>query len=203
MANKTCKTCRYGYADELQDIYCVNADSKNCTEYVGEDKTCDKWETKLSICPFCGSDKVYIINMGYKPNVWTIECLGCGASIGYFGSKEIAETTWNTRSKNMKLIYIAHPFSGKQENIDDVEKTIKALLGKYQDISFYSPLHATGFFYNEIPYLEGMEHCFEALSRCDELWLCKGWKRSIGCFMEYAYAKAKGMEIRYVELMGV
>ena len=101
----------------------------------------------------------------------------------------------------MKLVYIAHPFGGKQENVDDVENIIKKLLFHHHHVSFYSPLHVTGFFYNEMNYLDGMEHCFEALKRCDELWLCEGWQDSNGCIMEYAYAKARGIEIKYVELM--
>ena len=48
----------------------------------------------------------------------------------------------------MKLIYIAHPFGGEQENVGRVEKIIKGLLHKHPDCTFYSPLHATGFFYN-------------------------------------------------------
>lgn len=96
----------------------------------------------------------------------------------------------------MKLIYLAHPFGGKQENVEQVEKIIKHLYREYLDCAFYSPIHATGFLYNEFSYLEGMEHCFEVLSRCDELWLCPGWQDSRGCNMEYAYAKAKGMPIK-------
>lgn len=69
----------------------------------------------------------------------------------------------------MKLVYLAHPFLGKPENVEDAQNIILKLLHKYQDISFYSPLHATGFFYFEMPYERGMEHCFEALRRCDEL----------------------------------
>ena len=98
----------------------------------------------------------------------------------------------------IKLIYIAHPFGGEQENVDAVEKIVKGLIHKHPDCTFYSPLHATGFFYSQLTYLEGMEHCFEALSRCDELWLCEGWKDSRGCNMEYGFAKAKGIPIKFV-----
>jgi hypothetical protein len=99
----------------------------------------------------------------------------------------------------MKLIYIAHPFGGKQENVRRVEEVIKKLLVVFHDnYSFYSPLHATGFFYNELSYLDGMDHCFEALSRCDELWLCGNWRESRGCNMEYGYAKAKGIPIKFI-----
>lgn len=98
----------------------------------------------------------------------------------------------------MKSIYIAHPFGGEQENVEKVVKIIKGLLHKHPDCTFYSPLHATRFFYNQIAYLDGMEHCFEALSRCDELWLCEGWENSRGCNIEYAFAKAKGIPVKFI-----
>lgn len=100
----------------------------------------------------------------------------------------------------MKLVYLAHPFLGKPENVEDAQNIILKLLHKYPDISFYSPLHATGFFYFEISYTKGMEHCFEALSRCDELWLCGNWRDSRGCNMEYGFAKAKGIPIKFIGL---
>lgn len=89
----------------------------------------------------------------------------------------------------MKVAYIAHAFSGKPENIKDAERIILHLIKDHPDFTFYSPLHATGFFYFELDYDTGMQHCFEALSRCDELWLCPGWEASRGCNMELAYAK--------------
>ena len=98
----------------------------------------------------------------------------------------------------MKLIYIAHPFGGEQENVEKVEKIIKGLLHKHPDCTFYSPLHATGFFYYRLAYLVGMEHCFEALSRCDELWIAGDWQESKGCCMEYGFAKAKGIPIKFI-----
>ena len=99
----------------------------------------------------------------------------------------------------MRLIYIAHPFGGNQENVEKVQSIItKLLLHKHPDCTFYSPLHATGFLYNQLTYLGGMKHCFEALGRCDELWLCEGWKDSRGCNMEYWFAKGKGIPIKFV-----
>lgn len=98
----------------------------------------------------------------------------------------------------MKLIYLAHPFGGKQENIDKVQATILKLLKKHPRCTFYSPLHATGFLYNEMDYLDGMNHCFEVLGRCDELWLCGDWQDSRGCNMEYGYAKNVGMQIEFI-----
>jgi hypothetical protein len=98
----------------------------------------------------------------------------------------------------MQMIYLAHPFGGDQENVKKVQAIITGLLHKHPGRTFYSPLHATGFFYGQLTYLDGMEHCFEALSRCDELWLCGNWRESRGCNMEYGYAKAKGMPIKFI-----
>ena len=98
----------------------------------------------------------------------------------------------------MKLIYIAHPFGGEQENIDKVQAIITDFVKRVPDHTFYSPLHATGFFYGQLTYLDGMEHCFEALSRCDELWVAGDWRESRGCNMEYGFAKAKGIPIKFI-----
>jgi hypothetical protein len=98
----------------------------------------------------------------------------------------------------LRLIYLAHPFGGDPANIVKVEKIITQLINKHPDCTFYSPLHATGFLYDNLDYLDGMEHCFEVLSRCDELWLCGKWRESRGCNMEYAFAKAKGIPIKFI-----
>jgi hypothetical protein len=97
----------------------------------------------------------------------------------------------------MKLIYIAHPFKGKQENVDKVEKIIKGLIHKHPDCTFYSPLHATVFFYNQLN-LDGMEHCIDMLCRCDELWLCGDYQEIGGYIVECSFAKAKGIPIKIV-----
>lgn len=98
----------------------------------------------------------------------------------------------------LRLIYLAHPFGGKQENIDKAQSIVTDLIHRMPDHTFYSPLHSTGFYYNEVDYLAGIEHCFEVLGRCDELWLCDGWQDSRGCNMEYGFARAKGIPIKFI-----
>lgn len=88
----------------------------------------------------------------------------------------------------MKVAYIAHPFVGKPENVQDVQRIILELVKKYPKFTFYSPLHCTGFYYHEIPYDVGMEHCYEFLKRSDQLWLCNNWENSRGCNLEYNFA---------------
>jgi hypothetical protein len=97
----------------------------------------------------------------------------------------------------LRLIYLAHPFGGKPENVQAVEKILMELIA-IKDHAFYSPLHATGFYYHKMSRLEGMAVCLEMLGRCDELWLYGDWKNSIGCLMEYAFAKGKGMPIKFI-----
>lgn len=99
----------------------------------------------------------------------------------------------------MKLVYIAHPFGGKRRNVRRVEHIIKRLLKTHNGTTFYSPLHATGFFYNELSHEEGMKHCVEMLKRCDELWLCEGWIKSRGCLIEHSYAVQHNMPIIYLD----
>jgi hypothetical protein len=99
----------------------------------------------------------------------------------------------------MKVIYIAHPFGGKPENVQAVEQIILKLINKYPDYVFYSPLHATGFYYHKMSYDKGMEVCIEMLSRCDELWLCGNWKQSKGCNIEHNNALAEMIPIKFLE----
>lgn len=95
----------------------------------------------------------------------------------------------------MRVIYLAHPYGGDERNVEDAKQLVRRLVKEFPGRVFLSPLQATGFYYNDIPYIQGMEHCLTMLSRCDELWLCKGWQDSKGCCMEYAFAKAKGIPI--------
>ncbi len=66
---------------------------------------------------------------------------------------------------------------------------------EFPDDNFFSPIHTTGFAYNLIPYVKGMNWCLNMLDRCDALILCNGWETSKGCLMEYAYALAKDKPI--------
>lgn len=99
-----------------------------------------------------------------------------------------------------KVIYIAHPFQGKPENMVKAEQIILKLIKQYPDYTFYSPLHATGFFYFAKSYGEGMKDCIEMLSRCDEAWFCEGWQDSKGCNLEMAWCKEHGKPYRILSM---
>lgn len=99
----------------------------------------------------------------------------------------------------MKLVYLAHPYGGDEKNVTDAMQLVRRLVKNFPGRVFLSPLQATGFYYDDIPYLIGMEHCLTMLDKADELWLCKGWQDSKGCCMEWAVAKIKGIPIFEVE----
>lgn len=95
----------------------------------------------------------------------------------------------------MRMIYLAHPFQGKPENVADAERIILELLKRDPNTTYLSPLHATGFYYFAISYEQGMEHCFEALRRCDALCLCNNWENSKGCCLEVEFAEEQGIPV--------
>ena len=99
----------------------------------------------------------------------------------------------------MRLVYLAHPYGGNEENVEDAKRIVKNLIKKLPNTVFLSPLQATGFYYKDIPYINGMDHCIELLKRCDELLLCKGWQDSKGCCMEYAAAQITNKPISFLE----
>lgn len=88
-----------------------------------------------------------------------------------------------------KLVYICHEFGGKQENVEKVTKLVRSLIKAYPDICFLSPIHATGFFYHDLSYEEGMEYCLTLLDMCDEMWTFGTKSMSKGCMIEKKYCK--------------
>jgi hypothetical protein len=98
----------------------------------------------------------------------------------------------------MKKIYVAHPFGGKIENMLSVETLVRKMVKHNPNILCISPIHATGYLYNDVEYEVGMNYCFELLKLCDELLLCKGWENSRGCNMEKEFAEEHGIPINYV-----
>lgn len=126
----------------------------------------------------------------------------------------------------MRLLYVAHPYGGKKENVEAVQKIGKLLeewehpliaskngvdgvhayaAGRITDISAWeiataapvSPIHQFGFMYDGVPYVAGLQKCFALLDACDALLLCGDWQNSKGCIAEFAYAMAKGKPILF------
>lgn len=88
-----------------------------------------------------------------------------------------------------KLVYICHEFGGKEENLNKVTRLIRKLVKAYPNVCFLSPIHATGFLYEDISYKEGMEHCLTLLDMSDECWTFGSKSTSKGCLIEKEYCK--------------
>lgn len=97
----------------------------------------------------------------------------------------------------MDKVYFAHPYGGKRTNKILARRKITWFGKKNKDKEFISPIHIFEKQCNVLPYLEGMDLCFELLDSCDEVWLPENFMElnSIGCIMKYGYAKAKNKKI--------
>ena len=98
----------------------------------------------------------------------------------------------------MKKVYVAHPYGCNHAERADVERIIKALVKADPDTLYISPIHTTGFMYADVPYLKGIEWCYELLSMCDVLLLTGHWDTSPGCMLEKTYAEKHGIPIEYL-----
>lgn len=93
----------------------------------------------------------------------------------------------------MKLVYISHPYNGKEENVMDAERIARELQAAYPEVVFISPLHAVMCDYDGLDYETGLSYALEIMRRCDILYLSGDWKNSTGCMTEWLDASAIGM----------
>jgi len=95
------------------------------------------------------------------------------------------------------LIYLAHPFGGKQENIEKSKEIQRKIILEH-GVSVINPLANMGFLYGKITEEKAKEINTEILLVCDELWLCEGWENSDGCRYEKLYAQVNGIPIKEI-----
>ena len=101
-----------------------------------------------------------------------------------------------------KVAMISQTMRGKteQEILQTREKAVAALSKKgYEVLDTYfdyseQDLKEKGF--NNIP-LYYLAKSLKAMSKCDAVYFCKGWKNARGCKIEHKTAKAYGLNIIY------
>jgi len=73
-------------------------------------------ENKLKVCPFCGSQKLEILEWAFEGEAPTyqIECQGCGASGAVHTTQEEAIEDWNERYIGVNNELKLCPFCGKE-----------------------------------------------------------------------------------------
>ena len=96
------------------------------------------------------------------------------------------------------IIYVAHKFSGKKENLERAKKITHDLQVKDLENCYICPLLAFSHIgYNEIGYEEEMALCEDLLTICDKLIVASDL--SEGVEREISLAEKCNMEIEYLE----
>lgn len=97
------------------------------------------------------------------------------------------------------IVYVAHPYGGKEVNITAVSVIMRNLI-KNRNCIYFSPLHNfSAIYYDGEEYAKGLQMCLDVLDHCDALVLCGDWQSSKGCIGEWAYARAKKIKIYTLE----
>ena len=98
----------------------------------------------------------------------------------------------------MAMIYVAHEYGGKAENVEKAKKITHDLQIKDLENCYFCPLTAFSHLgYNEIGYEQEMALCLDVLSLCDVLVVTS--PISNGVQEEIDFAKMVGMEVKYLE----
>ena len=92
------------------------------------------------------------------------------------------------------VAYVAHPYSGKAENVALSQLIVEEISKKHQCLILINPLTLFSYVdYDSMPdgFTTQMEDCLQLLSRCSYLIMTGDWQNSRGCMCEWGYAKAR------------
>ena len=97
----------------------------------------------------------------------------------------------------MKMIYISHPYTGKEkQNRKAAEEIAMELSKKYPGIVFVNPLSAMQHLKDiDISYDTVLAQCKTILSKCDGVIMAGDWPKSNGCQEELSFAMAHGIDV--------
>lgn len=100
----------------------------------------------------------------------------------------------------MQIIYVAGPFRGETQW--EIEKNVRHAEEKALELwkagfAVICPHKMTEHFQGECPDGAFIEGLLEILSKCDAIYLLKGWMKSEGSRQELKLAKEKGLTIIY------
>ena len=89
-----------------------------------------------------------------------------------------------------KLVYVAHPYGGKESNRKKIDVIMEDLVLNDASHDYISPIHNFGYVYlTGDNYQRGLDICLSLLGQCDILVLCPECESSRGCKGEFEYAK--------------
>lgn len=97
--------------------------------------------------------------------------------------------------------YIAHKYQWDKSNIEHVGNIAKKLQIEHPENAYFSPLHAFSFLeYEDMPFDDFMEVCYDFLSACDVLIVTS--EISKGVKAEIDFAKLVKMEVMRLDENG-
>ncbi len=109
-----------------------------------------------------------------------------------------------------KLIYLASPYSHKDEHVRMIRALLVTAVGSMlieEGIHVYGPITESYSYANINPKIDGKwefweEHDLLMIDKCDEVWVLqlKGWRESVGVNAEINYAKLHKKPLRFLEL---
>lgn len=106
-----------------------------------------------------------------------------------------------------KIIYVAGPYSGKDENavFENIITARKHALELWRKGWIVICPHTNSLFMGGagLPDKEFVDRDLEIVSRCDAIYMLPGWEKSEGAIRELTEAKKDGLEIYYAENVGV
>lgn len=64
------------------------------------------------------------------------------------------------------MIYVSHAYGENENNKTEIESIVRELVKRHPGVTYVSPVHAFGFLYSDVDYIEGMNYCLELLDYC-------------------------------------
>lgn len=103
-----------------------------------------------------------------------------------------------------QLIYVAHPYGGKEENVRRAAECLRKLKKMYPYQTLFSPLNNWDWdSYDADHQAKPMQDCLTVLKKCDAIVLYGMWRKSMGCMQEYAAACVLGIPTFELDTFGV
>ena len=104
----------------------------------------------------------------------------------------------------MKIIYISIPISGHEDTYEQrLDEAVEYVKKMYPDVYIITPKEIAERLKDYQPmkptYKDYLLADMEAITHCDAIFICKGWRDSKCCLVERAFAKAIGVKRLYQE----